>query len=158
MAYVIEDDGQIIGHINYSKGHIEYENEKVDAVLLGPIAIHKQYQNQGFGSKLIECTLDLAKKGDIPFIFVIGDENYYNRFGFVNASQYNLYLEGTSVNEESPFFMIKIFDLSEIKNEKGIFHNPNVFDVNEKDVEEFDKKFEYKEKKILESQLKELQL
>ena len=37
--------------------------------------------------------------------------------------------------------------------DKGIFHNPEVFDVDEDMVDEFDKNFEYKEKKVLEGQL-----
>ena len=35
------------------------------------------------------------------------------------------------------------------KIKKGIFHNPDIFNVNEKDVDEFDEEFEYKEKKVL---------
>lgn len=150
LAYVIESDDLIIGHINYSKGYLEYDSQKIDAVVLGPIAIDKDYQNQGLGSKLIECTLDIA---DYPFIFVIGDENYYQRFGFESASKYNLYLDGTDTNDENPFFMIKVFDKSKLKDEIGIFHNPEVFNVDESDVNEFDRQFEYKEKKVQEGQL-----
>lgn len=154
LAYVIEKDGEIIGHINYSTGTISYENgETDDAVVLGPIAIDEKYQNNGYGSDLIEFTLKIANDNDIPFIFVVGDENYYSRFGFETASKYNLYLDGTDTDEECPFFMIKIFDKSKLMNEKGIFHNPDVFNVNENDVDEFDKQFEFKKKIIKEGQL-----
>ena len=51
------------------------------------------------------------------------------------------------------FFMIKIFDKNKISYETGIFQNPEVFNVNEDEVDEFDKQFEYKKKLILESQL-----
>nr|WP_296889018.1 N-acetyltransferase [uncultured Methanobrevibacter sp.] len=153
LDYVIECDGRIIGHINYSVGSIDYGDEKTDAVVLGPLAIHKNCQNQGFGSKLIEYTLNIAEKKGIPFVVVIGDENYYHRFGFISASNYNLYLDGTDTSEECPFFMMKIFDESKIENKRGIFFNPHVFDVDENDVDEFDKKFEYREKLVLEGQL-----
>ena len=153
LAYVIENDGKIIGHINYSTGLIDYGSEKMDAVVLGPVSIHKDYQNQGLGSKLIEYTLNLAKDDGIPFIFVIGDENYYHRFGFVSASKYDLFLDGADVSEECPFFMIKVFDESKLENKKGIFFNPDVFNVNPDDVDEFDEKFEYKKKLVLEGQL-----
>ena len=36
---------------------------------------------------------------------------------------------------------------------EGIFHNPDVFNVDENDVDEFDKQFEFKEKLVLEGQL-----
>lgn len=151
LAYVIEKDGKIIGHINYSKGRIQHENQSEYAVVLGPIAIEKNYQNQGFGTKLIEYTLNLAD--DYPYIFVIGEENYYSRFGFESASKYNIYLEGTEFTEENPFFMIKVFDKTAITKEKAIFYNPDVFNVNEDEVDEFDRQFEYKEKLVLEGQL-----
>ena len=154
LDYVIEVDAKIVGHINYSRGSIDYGDEKVDAVVLGPLAIHRDYQNQGLGSELIEYTLNLAENDGIPFVVVIGDENYYRRFGFVSASEYNLYLDGTDTSEECPFFMIKIFDESKLNGVRGIFSNPKVFDVDVYDVDEFDKKFEYKEKLVLDGQLK----
>ncbi len=149
LAYVIEEDGEIIGHINYSTGDID---SSIPAVVLGPIAISKKYQNQGYGSKLIEYTLNLAEEMNIPFVFVIGDENYYSRFGFETASKYNLYLDGTDTTQENPFFMVKLF--KDQNNETPvIFHNPDVFMVDENDVDEFDKQFEHKEKLVLEGQL-----
>lgn len=161
LAYIIEKNNEIIGHINYSKGKLNFNYENKynskpiyeDAVILGPVAISPKYQNQGYGSRLIRFTLNLAK--DIPFIFVVGDENYYNRFCFESASKYKIFLDGTDTNEENPFFMIKVNkNILEDKNyENGIFFNPNVFNVDEEEVDEFDKNFEYKEKKVLEGQL-----
>ena len=167
LAYVIERDNEIIGHINYSKGNmnlykenrygvdIKVDDRKGKAIILGPIAIVPEYQNQGYGSKLIKHTLKLAKNNNIPFILVVGDENYYRRFGFESASKYNLFLEGTDTSEENPFFMIKIFEntLKDEDYDKGIFHNPDVFNVDEEVVDEFDKNFEYKEKRVQDGQL-----
>ena len=110
LAYVIEKDGEIIGHINYSTGKINFKNRTEYGVILGPVAVDKNFQNLGYGSKLIEFTLNMANDMDIPFVFVVGDENYYRRFGFESASKYNFYLKGTDATEENPFFMIKIFD------------------------------------------------
>ena len=151
LAYVIEEDGKIIAHICYSKGYLQFENQREDAVVLGPVAIAKDYQNQGLGTKLIKFTLDLAE--DYPYVFVIGDENYYRRFGFESASKYNIYLDGTDLEEENPFFMIKVFDEDELSEELAIFHNPDVFNVNADEVDEFDRQFEYRKKLVLEGQL-----
>lgn len=170
LAYIIEENDEIIGHINYSNGRLNLYKEnrygvyiKVSegsgkATVLGPIAIDSKYQSNGYGSKLIRHTLKLAEDMNIPFIFVIGDEEYYSRFGFESASKYNIYLEETDTEDENPFFMIKILNGNEntLKNldyDKGIFYNPEVFDVDEKMVDEFDENFEYKEKKVLEGQL-----
>jgi hypothetical protein len=153
LAYVIEDNDKIIGHINYSEGEIRYENDIEPAVILGPVAIDKDCQNKGLGSELINCTLKIAQDDGIPHVFVVGDENYYSRFGFQSASKYNLYLDGTDLSEENPFFMIKIFDEDKVKKDLGIFSIPEVFNVDEREVDEFDKQFEYKEKLIKEGQL-----
>ena len=170
LAYVLEENDEIIGSINYSNGKLNlYRKNRygVDiklsdgsgkATVLGPIAIDSKCQSKGYGSKLIGYTLNLAEEMGIPFVFVIGDEEYYHRFGFESASKYNIYLEGTDIEDENPFFMIKILDenentLNDLDYDKGIFHNPEVFDVDEKYVDEFDKNFEYKEKKVLEGQL-----
>jgi hypothetical protein len=167
LAYVIEEDDEIIGHITYSNGRLNlYKKNKYgveiklnegsqESAILGPIAIDPKYQNHGYGSKLIDYTLKLARELNIPFIFVVGDENFYSRFGFESASKYNLFLEGTDMEEENPFFMIKIFDddFDEFDYDKGIFFNPDVFNVNEDEVDEFDKNFEYKEKRVQERQL-----
>ena len=154
LAFVIEKDGEIIGHINYSKGQIDYDDgNSKEALVLGPISIDKRYQNQGYGTKLIDYTLKLIKDLNIPFVFVIGDENYYSRFGFESASKYNIYLDGSDLEGECPFFMIKIFNRDEITLKRGIFSNPDVFDVDENDVDEFDKRFVFKKKEVNENQL-----
>ena len=153
LAFVVESDENIIAHINYSTGIIDYGDEKAEGVVLGPLSVEKKYQNQGIGSKLITYSLEKAQKMDIPYVFVIGDENYYQRFGFKSASEYNIYLEGTDTEDECPFFMIKVFDSLKLKDKRGIFHNPDVFHVDESCVDEFDRNFEYKEKLVLDGQL-----
>ena len=153
LAYVIEKDEKIIAHINYSNGEITFDDGKSKmAMVLGPISVDENYQNQGYGTELIDYTLNLISKKNIDYIFVIGDENYYSRFGFESASAYNLFLEGTPTDEENPFFMIKIFN-DKINLNKGIFSIPDVFNVEQRDVDEFDEKFEYKEKIVHENQL-----
>lgn len=153
LAYVIEDDNGIIGHINYSKGEIRYGEDVASAAILGPLSVHTDFQNRGLGSKLVNHTLEIAKDDDIPFVLVVGNEDYYSRFGFESASKYNLYLEGTDFAEENPFFMINVFDESKIRKDLGIFRNPEVFDVDEAEVDEFDRQFEYREKLVKEGQL-----
>lgn len=154
LAYVIEKDNEIIGHINYSEGKLNFKNGKCSiAPILGPISIAKSYQSKGYGSQLIEYTLNMIEDKNIDYVFVVGDENYYKRFGFERASKYNFHLEGTDINDECPFFMIRIFNKKCITLDEAIFSNPDVFNVDERDVDEFDKKFEYRQKKVQEGQL-----
>ena len=41
--------------------------------------------------------------------------------------------------------MIKVFDEDELSCEFAVFHNPDVFDVDVAEVDEFDRQFEYRE-------------
>ena len=155
LAFVIEKGNLIIGHINYSWGNIRFENgNEKHAAVLGPICIERKHQHNGYGSRLIRYTLELLSEDDVPYVFVVGDENYYRRFGFESASKYNIHLEGTDAMQENPFFMIKIFNRDGISQKGATFSVPEVFNVDENDVDEFDKRFEFKEKKVLDSQLK----
>lgn len=154
LAYVIENDDRIMAHINYSKGKVtQMDGKSEDALILGPISIDNDYQNRGYGSMLINHTLNLAEELGFPFVFVVGDENYYCRFGFESASKYKIFLQGTNYEDECPFFMIKIFDKDDFELSDAIFSNPDVFDVDEMDVDEFDKKFDFKAKEIRQGQL-----
>ena len=49
--------------------------------------------------------------------------------------------------------MIKVFDENKLEHNRGIFFNPEVFNVNPEDVDEFDKEFEYRKKLVLDGQL-----
>lgn len=59
-----------------------------DAIFLGPLVIDKKYQGAGLGTKLMQTCLakiiDSKARKEIndKFIFMIGDLEYYKRFGF----------------------------------------------------------------------------
>jgi predicted N-acetyltransferase YhbS len=51
-------------------------------VLVGPVAVHPDHQNEGHGSRLMQHMLAIAQDiGDPPMV-MIGDAEYYGRFGF----------------------------------------------------------------------------
>lgn len=49
-------------------------------------------------------------------------------------------------NEENLFFMVKVLDRHKMKSIYGIYSDPEVYMVDQKDVEQFDKKFPKKKK------------
>ena len=152
LDYVIELDGKIIAHIAYSYNGIYDEDKKImDTVTLGPVSVHPDYQNKGYGTKLIEYTLNKAQKLEIPFIFVIGDENYYKRFGFVDASQYEI--QYNDLTGKTPFFMVKVFDDDKIKSVSGKYKDNEIFNVDKEDLEKFDENFPPKQKEKREGHL-----
>lgn len=54
----------------------------VDALLLGPIAVHPTRQGEGLGALLMTESLGIARKSDWQRVLLVGDAPYYSRFGF----------------------------------------------------------------------------
>ncbi len=55
-------------------------------LLVGPVAVHPDRQNEGHGSRLMTQMLSKAQEiGDPPMV-MIGDAEYYGRFGFSAAA------------------------------------------------------------------------
>ena len=147
LDYIIEEDGKIIAQICYSNCSICGDNKKLsDAVTLGPLSVHPDYQRKGYATKLVEYTLELAKNMGIPYVFVVGDETLYSRFGFESASKYDIRFEDSKKDEISPFFMVKVFDEEEINDIEGRYLVSECFKVDEDALEEFDNKFTPKKK------------
>lgn len=55
---------------------------KVPALLLGPLVIRPEWKNRGLGGKLINMSINAAKEAGHKIILLVGDEPYYQRFGF----------------------------------------------------------------------------
>lgn len=53
-----------------------------DQALLGPLAIAPRFQRQGLGSSLVKEGLRRLAGAGIENVFVLGDPDYYSRFGF----------------------------------------------------------------------------
>ena len=47
-----------------------------------PLAVSKNYQNQGIGKSLIDRGLEVLTNDHVELVFVLGYPQYYSRFGF----------------------------------------------------------------------------
>ncbi|TXJ47494.1 GNAT family N-acetyltransferase [Brachyspira aalborgi] len=154
LDYCIEIDNKIIANIVYAKGKLKLENGNIREILIfGPVSVLSKYQKKGYGEKLINYTIEKAKELGYDAIVIMGNPNYYKKFGFESCSKYKIYYEGLDKNEEAPFFMIKILNDNNIENLKGIYSAPDCYKADEKELEEFDKKFPFKIKEKIEGQI-----
>ena len=55
-------------------------------VLVGPVAVDPDHQNMGHGKKLMHIALEAAARIGNPAMVMIGDPEYYGRFGFSAAA------------------------------------------------------------------------
>ncbi len=56
------------------------------ALLLGPIAVAEECRGLGLGGQLIRLGLETAEKLGHHLIILVGDPEYYSRFGFSNEA------------------------------------------------------------------------
>jgi putative acetyltransferase len=82
ISLVAEIDERVVGHIAFSP--VVISDGTKDWYGLGPISVLPEYQKQGIGKSLINEGLSLLKKMGGQGCALVGDPNYYKRFGFKN--------------------------------------------------------------------------
>jgi len=82
ISLVAEIDGQVVGHIAFSP--VKISDDSKDWYGLGPVSVLPDYQKQGIGKALINKGLSLLKDMGGKGCALVGDPNYYKRFGFKN--------------------------------------------------------------------------
>lgn len=53
------------------------------SLMLGPLAVHRDFANQGHARRLIGEGLEAARRGGIVLVILVGDRSYYGRLGFM---------------------------------------------------------------------------
>jgi putative acetyltransferase len=77
FSLVADEDGQIVGHVLLSRMDAPFP-----ALALAPVSVIPTRQRRGVGSTLIMRAVHRARSEGWAAIFVLGDPNYYERFGF----------------------------------------------------------------------------
>ncbi len=75
------DDGGPVGHIAFSRLALP-ETPSARACALAPLAVSPQRQRQGIGSALVREGLMRLAQGGMDLVLVLGEPDYYGRFGF----------------------------------------------------------------------------
>lgn len=90
LSLVAEVDNNVVGHIMYTKIIIKNDRKSDISLALAPISVLPKYQRKGIGSKLINESLEIAKKLGYQSVIVLGHTEFYPKFGFVPASKWNI--------------------------------------------------------------------
>ncbi len=77
ISLVAEDEGKIVGHVLFSK--LQAPDQ---CVALAPVSVMPNCQKQGIGFALIRQGLAHARQDNWQAVFVLGEPEYYQRFGF----------------------------------------------------------------------------
>lgn len=118
LSLKAEIDHNIVGYVLFSQVFIENKNTTpTQSLALAPVAVLPQYQNQGIGKKLIESGHKIAKDLGYTSSIVLGDPNYYHKFGYKTSTHYKIE-SPFDVAEE--FFMVKELVAGGLKNVFGV--------------------------------------
>jgi putative acetyltransferase len=81
-AFVAVVDERIVGHALFSRVLIEAADASHAAAALAPLSVCPDAQRQGVGTRLVHAGLEsLTARGE-QSVLVLGDPQYYGRFGF----------------------------------------------------------------------------
>ncbi len=80
ISLVAEVNGKVVGHMALSK--VAISDGSADWYGLGPISVAPEYQKQGIGKALMREGLSRLKALGANGCVLVGDPNYYERFGF----------------------------------------------------------------------------
>lgn len=91
LSLVAEQDGQVVGHVLFSRVTIERDGTIVGEGLgLAPLAVSPAHQKRGIGSQLVAAGLSALEAAGCPLVVVLGEPAFYGRFGFETASRHGL--------------------------------------------------------------------
>jgi putative acetyltransferase len=82
VSLAAEEDGEVVGHILFSRMRIHTANGGLEAASLAPVAVLPAWQNRGIGSALVRAGLEACRGQGERIAVVLGHAHYYPRFGF----------------------------------------------------------------------------
>ncbi len=144
-------ENEIVGHIISTKAKVidSFNNER-EILCVGPLSVLPSFQKKGIGAQLLNKSIILARKLNFKGMILFGNPDYYHRFGFKNAKEFEI---STRDNQNfEPFMAIELYEHS-LSDVKGKFIEDDGFIVNDSELIEFEKQFPHKEKLITDSQL-----
>jgi putative acetyltransferase len=94
-------DGAIVGHVLADYGDLGGQ----PVVGIAPLAVTPSRQREGIGSVLMIELLRRAEEAELPLVVLLGDPDYYRRFGFEPSGPLNIAYR--PVGEGNPHFQVR---------------------------------------------------
>ena len=157
LAFVMEEDGRIIGHVMFSKAEITHDDgSRFPSWTFGPISIHPDYKRKGYGLKLLQFALEKAMAMGVGLIQMEGNIDFYRHAGFDFAHRLNIHYHAEPRNAEVPYFLAQELIAGYWGGREGTYCPPKgyfVADENPEAFEAYEAAFPPKEKLRLPGQL-----
>jgi predicted N-acetyltransferase YhbS len=85
LSLVARERGRLVGSIQYWPCELWDGARSHELTLLGPVAVAPDLQGTGLGKRLMHASLEVADACGHDAMVLIGDADYYGRFGFTAA-------------------------------------------------------------------------
>lgn len=82
LELVATHEGELVGHLLFSRLKLVGEGGETDAVALAPLAVDPDSQRTRIGSALVEHAHGVLEQQGEVLSIVLGDPAYYGRFGY----------------------------------------------------------------------------
>jgi putative acetyltransferase len=125
LSYVAEQDGEVVGHVCYSRGWLDARPKLVDVLVLSPLSVRADRQRTGIGSLLVTETLRMLEDRPEPLVFLEGAPDFYGRLGFVPGHE--LGFTAPSVRIPEPAFQVATLPGYDQSWMSGALVYPDVF-------------------------------
>lgn len=154
LSFVLEKDKKLIGHVAFVRAEIRtMAGKTIPAMTFGPISIAPDEQRKGYGKLLLEFAMEQAAKLGAGVLCMEGNIDFYGKCGFVTASARNIHYHAEPMDAVVPYFLLKELTAGYLDGIEGVYETPAGYYVDEKEAEEFDKRFPPKQKQKLPGQL-----
>ena len=148
------EEGRLIGQNMFMRTTIKADDGRdIPIMTMGPICITTELKRQGYGKILLDYSLNKAAEFGCGAVCFEGNIDFYGKSGFEYASEFGIRYHGLTEGEDASFFLCKELIPGYLNGITGEYATPAGYLVDEKEAEEFDKMFPYKEKKKLPGQL-----
>jgi putative acetyltransferase len=82
LSLVADAEGMVIGHVLFSRMVVTAGARSLTAAALAPVAVEASRRYRGIGTALVDAGLGMLGEEGVDYVFVAGDPDYYERFGF----------------------------------------------------------------------------
>ena len=89
VSLVAEVNGVLVGHIMFTPVSLS-GHRALKIMGLAPLAVAPAHQCKGVGSALVRAGLDECRRLGFGAVVVLGDRNYYHRFGFSSSARFDI--------------------------------------------------------------------
>jgi predicted N-acetyltransferase YhbS len=88
LSLVAEIEGRIIAHLMMTRIFVFAPGPATEILLLAAVSVQMEWRNKGLGSRLITHAFQRAVELGHRAVLVVGDPNFYRRFGFRPSVDY----------------------------------------------------------------------